>query len=88
MLVVGCQEKGYDAEAIRRLLAQRGYQAYILSRGEEAHKCRTPGYRARRWVVERTHAWFRHFRRLLIRWEKKAINYKAVLLPACANTIW
>ena len=28
---------------------------------------RIPGYRARRWVVERTHSWLNRFRRLLIR---------------------
>jgi transposase len=28
---------------------------------------RVPGYRARRWVVERTHPWLNRFRRLLIR---------------------
>ena len=83
-----CADKAYDAEAIRRLLAQWGYQVHLLGRGEEADKCRTPGYRARRWVVERTHAWFNRFRRLLIRWEKKVANYEAFLHLACANTVW
>jgi len=40
--------------------------------------------RARRWVVERTHSWFNRFRRLLIRWEKKAENYVAFVHFACA----
>jgi putative transposase len=30
---------------------------------------------ARRWVVEVAHSWFNRFRRLLVRWEKKAANY-------------
>jgi len=83
-----CADKGYDAEAVRRLLARWGYRVHILGRGEEADKCRTPGSRARRWVVERTHAWFNRFRRLLIRWEKKGANYEALLHFACANTLW
>ncbi len=29
---------------------------------------------ARRWVVEAAHSWFNRFRRLLVRWEKKAAN--------------
>ena len=29
---------------------------------------RIPKYRARRWIVERTHSWMNRFRRLLIRW--------------------
>ena len=43
-----------------------GYYVHILSRGEEANNCRTRSYRIRRWVVDRTHAWFNRFRRLLI----------------------
>jgi putative transposase len=42
------------------------------------------GFRARRWVVERTHSWINRFRRLLIRWEKKTENYLAMLYFACA----
>jgi transposase len=40
-------------------------------------------YRARRWVVERTHSWMNRFRRLLIRWEKKEDNYIAILHFVC-----
>jgi transposase len=42
------------------------------------------GQRARRWVVERTHSWLNRFRRILVRWEKKAENYIALLHFACA----
>ena len=42
------------------------------------------GIKARRWVVERTHSWLNRFRRLLIRWEKKAENYLAMLHLAFA----
>ena len=45
---------------------------------------REAGYRARRWVVERAHSWMNRFRRILIRWEKKAANYLALLHFACA----
>ena len=34
--------------------------------------------------MERTDSWFNRFRRILIRWEKKAENYIAGLHPACA----
>ena len=47
-------------------------------------KKQIPGYRARRWVVERTHSWMNRFRRILIRWEKKTANYEAMLHLACA----
>lgn len=43
-----------------------------------------PCFRARRWVVERSHSWLNRFRRILIRWEKKAVNDEAMLHFACA----
>jgi transposase len=78
-------DKGYDYPEIRELVEEWGYTAHIRTRGEEkAAKRDIPGYRARRWVVERTHSWLNRFRRLLIRWEKKVENYLAMLHFACA----
>jgi putative transposase len=80
-----CLDKGYDYVDIRELIDEWGYTAHIKSRGqEEKERQEIPGYRARRWVVERTHSWFNRFRRLLIRWEKKVENYVAFLHFACA----
>ena len=80
-----CLDKGYDYPQIRELVAAWGYTAHIRTRGEESQEKREiPGYRARRWVVERTHSWLNRFRRLLIRWEKKVENYQAMLHFACA----
>jgi putative transposase len=80
-----CLDKGYDYPEVEELVASFGYTAHIRSRGEETQdKKRIPGYRARRWVVERTHSWLNRFRRLLIRWEKKVENYLAMLHFACA----
>ena len=80
-----CGDKGYDYPDVRELVAAWGYTAHIKARGqEEAERKTLPGYRARRWVVERTHSWFNRFRRLLIRWEKKVANYLAFLHFACA----
>ena len=78
-------DKGYDYAEVRQTVAEWGYTAHIRCRGEEkAEKREIPGYRARRWVVERTHSWMNRFRRLLIRWEKKVDNYLALLHFACA----
>ena len=80
-----CADKGYDYPEVRELLKHWGYTAHIKSRGEEEQERKqVPGYRARRWVVERTHSWFNRCRRLLIRWEKKVDNYLALLHFACA----
>jgi putative transposase len=43
---------------------------------------------ARRWVVERTHAWHNKFRRLLVRWEKKLAHYYAMIDLASVLIIW
>jgi putative transposase len=80
-----CQDKGYDYEEVRALLQAFGFTAHIRARGEEAQAIKKEaGFKARRWVVERTHSWMNRFRRLLIRWEKKAANYLGLLHLACA----
>ncbi len=80
-----CGDKGYDYADTRAFLLRRGYTLHIKSRGEEAKALRAnPRFRARRWVVERSHSWLNRFRRLLVRWEKKADNYEALLHLACA----
>lgn len=80
-----CGDKGYDYPDVRQVLKEYGYTAHIKSRGEESTaKAKIPGYRARRWVVERTHSWMNRFRRLLIRWEKQTKNYEAFLHLTCA----
>jgi putative transposase len=80
-----CLDKGYDFDEVRELLAEFGFTAHIRARGEEARALmREAGYRARRWVVERTHSWMNRFRRLLVRWDKKVRNYLACLHLACA----
>ena len=61
-----CLDRGYDYQAVRQLVAERGYTAHIRSRGEEITlKLRTPGWRARRWVVEARHSWLNRHRALL-----------------------
>jgi transposase len=80
-----CLDKGYDYDEVRELAQEFGYSAHIRSRGEEAQALKRNARRkARRWVVERTHSWLNRFRRILIRWEKKAENYLGLLHLACA----
>ena len=80
-----CLDKGYDYDEVRDLLAEFGFTAHIRARGEEAKALQQDaGFRARRWVVERTHSWMNRFRRVLIRWDKKVCNYLGFLHLACA----
>lgn len=69
---------------MRTLALEHGYTPYIRTRGEEIKlKARTPGWRARRWVVEATHSWLNRNRGILIRWCKKDENHLALLQLAC-----
>lgn len=80
-----CLDKGYDYDEVREILVEFGFTAHIRAREEEAQAIkREAGYKARRWVVERTHSWMNRFRVILIRWEKKAANFLALLHLACA----
>ena len=80
-----CLDKGYDYDEARDLAEAFGYTAHIRARGEEAQAIkREAGFKARRWVVERTHSWMNRFRRILTRWEKKAENYLGLLHLVCA----
>jgi len=67
-----CLDKGYDYDEVRDLLSEFGFTAHIRARGQEAKALKhEAGFKARRWVVERTHSGLNRFRRLLIRWERK-----------------
>ena len=80
-----CLDKGYDFDEVRETMQEFGFTAHIRSRGEEAQAIkREAGFKARRWVVERTHSWMNRFRRILVRWDKSADNYIAFLHFACA----
>jgi transposase len=83
-----CADKGYDAKAIRRMATRRRYVVHIPRKGEDARRRHRRAARARRWVVERTHSWTNRARRLLIRWEKKAANYLALVHLQLAITTW
>ena len=66
-------------------MAEFGFTAHVRSRGEDAKAIRQEaGYKARRWVVERTHSRLNRFRRILIRWDKSPDNYIAFPHFACA----
>lgn len=83
-----CLDRGYDSVACRETVVAHGYVPHIPPKRSAAHPLPPPGDPARhpprRWVVEVSHSWFNRFRRLLVRWEKKAANYLGfVQLAAC-----
>lgn len=75
-----CLDRGYDSPPVHDLAVKHGYTPHIRTRAEEiTEKLRTPGWRARRWVVEATHSWLNRNRAILIRWSKKDENHLALL---------
>lgn len=84
-----CADNGYASDAVRHFIWRMGLIDHIKGRGEEnEQKKKGAGYRARRWVCERTHSWMNRFRRILVRWEKKTENYLALLHLICACMLW
>jgi putative transposase len=83
-----CLDKGYDYDEARFIVGGYGFTPHIRSRGEEARCIRDEGLEPRRWVVERTHSWMNRFRRILVRWEKRADTFMAMLHLACGIVAW
>lgn len=83
-----CLDKGYDSSAVRQAAMDRHYEPHIRRIGEEKlDENAEKKHPARRWVVERTLAWLSKCRAILVRYDKKAQNYLALLKLACA-LIW
>jgi putative transposase len=79
-----CLDKGYDNPTGRQAVLEHNYTPHIRRIGEEKLELGEKKHPARRWVVERTLAWLSRFRAILVRYEKKASNYRGLLQLACA----
>jgi transposase len=77
-------DRGYDSESHRERLRDRGIKPVIAKRRTEHGS----GLGKFRWVVERTHSWFRNFRRLRIRFDRRADIHEAFLKLACSLVCW
>jgi len=77
-------DKGYDNPTGHTTVRNRNYTGHIRRIGEEKlddhGRKRRP---ARRWVVERTHAWLNKCRAILVRHAKESSNYLAAIQLAC-----
>jgi transposase len=61
-------DKGYDHDRCRRACRERGIVPRVARRGVEGSE----RLGRHRWVIERTLAWFARFRRLTVRYERRA----------------
>src|SRR5438876_4006028 len=77
-------DRGYDAEAIRNGLRTRRIRPFVARR----RTMHGSGLGRRRWVVERTFAWLNQFRRLRVRYDKRADIHEALLSLGCALICW
>ena len=83
-----CVDKGYAGKPAEKEMRDRGYIPHVPQKGAlKATRHRTKG-KARRWVVERTHSWMNNFRKLRVRYEKKAANFEGLLHLATALICW
>jgi transposase len=78
-----CLDAGYVGK--EEVAQCNGFISHIRPRGEEKKEIATnPEFKARRWVVERTHSWFNRFRKLIPRYEKTDCSYLALTSLAAA----
>ena len=73
-------DKGYDYERCRKVLRKRRIGDRIARKGIETSQ----KLGRHRWVVERTIAWFSRFRRLTIRYDRRADIHEAFTTLAAA----
>jgi len=84
MMTICEADKGYDSDAFRQNLLNRGYLPVIGYRKHRKERTSTMeianffDFTRKRWVVERTFSWLkRKCRRLLMRWERLPTLWEA-----------
>ena len=73
-------DRGYDSEPVRKELKKRHIWPLLAKRGEPHGS----GLGVHRWVVERSLSWLHQFRRLRVRYERRADIHEAFLAIGCA----
>jgi transposase len=77
-------DKAYDAKECRQAMRRRGIKGRIARKGKES----SARLGRHRWVVERTLAWLARYRRLKVRYERRADIHQAFLELGCALICW
>jgi len=73
-------DKAYDIPRCRQFLHRRRIKVRIARKGIES----SARLGRHRWVIERTLAWLHRYRRLTIRYERRAEIHQAFLTLGCA----
>ena len=77
-------DRAYDSQPHREEMAARGIDPHFPHRRSEHGS----GLGTKRWVVERTIAWLHRFRRLRVRYERRADLHEGLLHLGCALICW
>jgi transposase len=72
-------DRGYDSEPQRQWLRAHGIEPWLAKRNVPHGS----GLGVYRWVVERTLAWLHQFRRLRVRYERRADMHEAFMALGC-----
>jgi transposase len=82
-------DKGYSYPSLRRYLRGRGIRAVIPSKSDQPrqHRFDKAAYRERS-QVERTINRLKQFRRVATRYEKREVNYLAMVTIAAIVLLW
>ncbi|MGD0829909.1 MAG: transposase [Terracidiphilus sp.] len=84
-----CADAGYIGKDALAVIWVRNYEPHIRPRNKEAEQKRTEAsFKARRWVVERSHSWFNGYRKILVSFEKTEASFVALLYLASALASW
>jgi transposase len=80
-------DKAYDSDGFRKKLARRGIEL-IAPQKTNRKKPKVQDGRSlrryrKRWKVERSIAWLGNYRRLVIRWDRDVMIYRAFFHIAC-----
>lgn len=83
-------DRGYDSNKVRALLVKRAIEPIIPARRNNQVATHQDGRKLRRykrrWIIERTNSWLQTFRRLVVRYERSATIFTALVHLACALT--
>ena len=80
-------DKAYDSDRLRMRLLDRGIELIVPYRRSTRNMRYADGRKLRRyrrrWKVERTFAWLGNYRRLVVRWDRSIVSYRAFFHIAC-----
>jgi transposase len=80
-------DRAYDSDPLDEALAERGIEMIAPHRKNRKKKKTQDGRKLRRykrrWKIERLFAWLGNFRRLVVRYERKAGNYLGFVRLGC-----